>query len=454
METEGDNNLGQMSVNSLHRLMYQYNENNQSLYLSYPTEPFWGNEVRNEELKDSLVTVKKANLYLHFPFCNELCHYCCCEAVRCLNEKEIDRYLLLLEKELRYKFSSGEKVFIENMHWGGGTPSLMNTVQMKELLCILDKYFCRSHEGICSIEVFPDKKFVTREKLEFLHKNGFRYISLGIQDLNKRVLDAIHRKVDFQDVVDIVAWAKQIGLSVSMDICYGLPYQGLTEFEYTIHEVCELQPEKIVIYPYAHFPTVYPLQRNIPSLSIPNNFMRAMMKKLANDRILQEYEMFGCDTFIRKDGREVQAWRNKSLVHGFMGVERDTAKSLIGVGASAISKICDQYIKNQVSLKKYAEMLDRELIPVEKMYKMSEEDKIRYEIIEKNILVHYSIDVEKIEKLYGIHFAQKFCNELEQLTKMQDRGILTGVGTSQILISEFGHYFVKCVARVFDAYNC
>lgn len=433
--------------------MYQYDEYKQSLYLSYPIESFWNRNVDEERLKERMLQIQQADLYLHFPYCNEICYYCCCETIRCLNEQQKEDYLELIEKELECKFNGNENILIENMHWGGGTPTLMSVDQMQHLLDLLRKHFTLSDEGIRNIEVFPDKKFITKEKLTFLYENGFTHISIGIQDLNPRVLDAIHRKAELKDIQDIVQMARNIGFQISMDICYGLPYQGLSEFEYTIGEIRKLQPERIVMYPYSHFPYINLLQRKIPDLSIPNNFIKTLIKKTANEQLAKEYVMFGYDTYLRKDTKEVKDWNSSQLVHGFMGTEKNTGHPLLGVGVSAISKVGNTYIKNQTTLKQYETMLMSHLSPVEKMYDMTKEDQVRHDIIEKYILIDHCIDLEEIEAQYGIRFDETFASELVKLKKMQDQGLVSGVGTTKIKISEYGLYFIKCIARVFDLYN-
>lgn len=442
-----------VEISKLHQLMYQYDEYKQSLYLSYPIESYWNRNVQEKQLRERLLQIKQADLYLHFPFCNEICYYCCCKTIRCLNEQQKEDYLNLLEKELEYKFDGKKDIVIENMHWGGGTPTLMAVNQMQRLLKLLRKHFTLSDEGVRNIEVFPDKNFVTKEKLMFLYENGFTHISIGVQDLNPRVLNAIHRKAELKDIQDIIHMARSIGFQISMDICYGLPYQGLSEFEYTIKEIFALQPERIVMYPYSHFPYINALQRKIPELSIPNNFIKTLIKKIANDQLAEEYVLFGYDTYLRKDTEEEKDWESSELVHGFMGTEKNTGNPLLGVGVSAISKVGNTYIKNQTSLKQYQDMLMSHIWPVEKMYDMTKDDQIRYDIIEKHILIDHCIVPKQIEQQYGIIFDRTFASELVKLKKMQELGLVSGVNTPKIKISEYGHYFIKCIARVFDLYN-
>ena len=163
-----------------------------------------------------------------------------------MEDRQIEEYLGALEKELQYKFGKKTSIRIDHMHWGGGTPTLMNCDQMRRLMDMLHKYFDFTDRKAYRIEVFPDKRFVTEEKLKWLRECGFDSISIGIQDMNPIVLEAIHRKTNPEEVRDIVTMAKELGFQIATDLCYGLPYQGLSEFENTIREIKKLKPQKIV----------------------------------------------------------------------------------------------------------------------------------------------------------------------------------------------------------------
>lgn len=435
-----------IEVEKLHQLVRHYDEDRQSLYLSYPIESYWSCSVQPEVLKERLRKVERAKLYLHFPFCDELCYYCCCETIRCTNERQKDEYLELLEKELRYKFEEKKHIVIEDMHWGGGTPTLMSINQIRLLLDILNTYFTFIDRKDYRIELFPDKRFVTKEKLKFLYECGFRNISIGVQDLNSIVLNAIHRKTKLKDVQDIVCMAKELGFQIAVDICYGLPYQGLSEFEHTIQEIRKMKPQKIVLYQYAHFPYMKSLQKKILEFSIPNGFIRALQKKMAVEMLKDDYIRFGADTYIYKDTDEKEAWERAEIIYGFMGTERKTDNDLVGIGPSAVSKIGNTYIKNYVSYEKYRERV----CPVEKMHDLTIDEQIRHDIIENHLMVNRGIETEEINRLYGIVFDEKFAPELLELKRMESRGLLSGVGSPEIKISPYGFYFLKSISRVFD----
>lgn len=442
-----------VDISKLHQLMYTYDEYKQSLYLSYPVESNWNRDIDEEMIKKLFSGLNAANLYMHFPFCESICYYCCCENVYCISEQQKEDYIQLIKKEFEYKLGERGIITIQNMHLGGGTPTIMTVDQLTNLLHIVNKFVSFKDGGIKNIEVFPDKKYVTKEKLSFLRTNGFNHISLGIQDLNARVLETIHRKSDITEIEDIIYMARDVGFKISIDLCYGLPYQGLSEFEYTINKVLELKPDRIVIYPYSHFPHINVLQRKIPDLSIPNNFIKTLIKKNANEILEPYYQKFGNDTYLRRDTKEGDIWGKSDLVHGFMGTEADNGASLLGIGVSAISKIDNTYIKNQSDLRQYTDSLLMKKTPIEKMKAMTIDEQIRHDVIEKHILIHMNINKAIIENHYNIVFDQYFEQELARLRDLQQDGIVENVDSSIIGITEYGQYLLKYISRIFDKYN-
>ncbi|MCR3757611.1 oxygen-independent coproporphyrinogen III oxidase [Clostridium felsineum] len=435
----------------IHYLCQKYDAYNFPLYFSYPVDSYWKRDRLDNEKYFELSKIEDADLYVHFPYCKKICYYCCCDKLCTTNPEEIDSYLEYFDRELELKFDKTKKIKITSMHWGGGTPTYMSNDQIKHMMTSIKKYFEILPGSHINLEAYPDEELITDEKMQLLYDLGFRSISFGIQDFNERVQKAINRWCT-QDVARrIIDKVKNFGFEVHVDLCYGLPYQGISEFEDTLKIIKSLSPDKVVIYAYAHYPYLYPLQKNIPLMSLPNSYMKIMMMNVAKEILEDEYIIYGLDTFVKKDGR-MKHWEKENVVRNFMGASSNKDSHLIGIGMSAISMIDGVYFKNHTDMKKYKEDLDNKVIPTEKYHFMTEEDKLRHYIIQKQILSDFSINTKAVEQLFNVDFKEHFEKELEILKKLQDEGLVENYDGEEIKITKYGKYFVRLIAYVFDAY--
>ncbi|MBZ9609062.1 oxygen-independent coproporphyrinogen III oxidase [Clostridium estertheticum] len=447
--------MNNVELNKLHYLAQKYNEYNLPLYLSYPVERKWREFDEKNIIGNSLKNIKDAQIYLHFPFCKSICYYCCCDKTVSFKDEDKDRYIDYVEKELDFKLSNrSEKIKADNIHWGGGTPTYMNLKQIARLNRIITDNFEISDEARIKIEAYPNKQIVTLEKLNLLREQGFNYISFGIQDFDKRVQKAINRDCSLEDTKVLVNMAKKLGFIINIDLCYGLPFQGLGEFEKTLKEVINIEPDKIVIYPYAHFPTVYSMQRNILQLSIPNNFIKGLLFKMANQYLSGGYKKTGIDTFIRYKGKEGENIDRGTTIRDFMGSSEETSKHLVGIGSAAVSKVDNVYYKNVSNIECYYKHLDEDKLPIEvkKVHCLSEDDLIREAIIQKCILGNFEINKDYINDKFHIDFDKVFHKEIELLKIMEKDGLLEGKRDNVIQLTDVGSYFARTIAHVFDKY--
>ncbi|AZS14181.1 coproporphyrinogen-III oxidase family protein [Paenibacillus lutimineralis] len=444
-------------ANRLDFLTRKYNEYNQPMYLSYPVDTHWRQDTPMSEIATSLSVLGSAQVYVHIPFCRTICYYCCCDRVLGGKEEDKELYIDALEKEMELKLSGrASKLVTDNMHWGGGTPAYLSEVQIERLYGSVSRYIEFTPDARIKLEAYPDKRIVTASKLRLLKKLGFNYISFGVQDFDKRVLSAIHRDCDLEETRELIGLAKSMGFIVNVDLCYGLPYQGLGEFERTLQEIVKIAPDKIVAFPYAHYPAVYPLQRKIPLLSLPNPFIVSLLYDMARQYLAADYEELGSDTFIHRNGRET----HPSLIPGrraardFMGSSEETSHDLLGLGKSAVSKVGGMYYKNVAPLDKYHDLLGKSQLPVEhgRTHALNADDLIREEIILKNLLGGSPIDKAAIRAQFGVDFDVYFSGELALLRSMEKDGLLEGTDTPLITVTELGKHFVRTIAFAFDVY--
>ncbi len=439
------------------RLSRKYNEGVMPLYLSYPVSGFWKSAVSDDDYMTGLRKENHPFLYFHFPYCKELCHYCACFSIKWKSDHELDRYVAGLEKEIALKLENRESLKISEMHWGGGTPTCMTCHQIERVFtaieknCVLDK---SSDRGF-SVEAFPDPSVLTDEKLRLLWDLGFNEISLGIQDFDVRVLHAIHRKTDQASVLKLIETARAIGFRIHIDLCYGLPLQGVNEFEKTIKSLIPLSPDRFAFFTYAHHPTLFPNQRKIPLSSIPNGFTRLLMAG-TGDTIMRShgYCKVGYDHYVRPDNNLFEQASKEQVFRDFMGYSVEQRHSVVGFGNAAISYMDHTYSQNLSNVDAYCETVKTGRIPLEKNsgHCLSEDDIIRQSIIQKSLLTDLCLDIKKIEKQFFIQFDSYFSDELEKLAVYIDDGLLTMTDNDVFRVTETGVFFLRHMAHVFDNY--
>lgn len=442
-------------VNKVHYLTQKYDEYKKSLYLSYPVENVWKDKIEEKDILSSIDLISIADIYIHFPFCETLCNYCCCDKILCKGEKEKDEYIEYIGKEIEYKVAKrmNKSIQVKNIHLGGGTPTCMSRRQITRLYEIINSNFTILANATIKIEAYPEKSIISIEKLTLLKELGFNYISYGVQDFDLKVQKAINRKCKVDDVRDIVRMSKKLGFTVNIDMCYGLPYQGLREFEETIIEVKKMNPDNIVVYPYVHHPYLFPLQRQIHALSLPNNFIKTLQYEMLLKQLEDGYQKFGIDTFLSDKNKG--SWDPMDeLTRDFMGSSRKVCENLIGLGMAAISKVNGVYYKNFVDLEDYYKKIEQGCLPIKdnNAHIMTTDDLIRHDIIQNCILSSFVIKKKEIECKYGISFEHYFENELCVLEKMEIDGLITGLNTEIISVSSCGLFFTRTIASVFNKY--
>ena len=441
------------------RLAMRYDENAIPLYLSYPVESFWKQQRSSEQHDQSLASSDISFLYFHFPYCKEICHYCMCYKEPLKDDSDLDLYLdyLIRDMDLRLTvLKRGTWRDGAHMHWGGGTPTLLNLHQLETIHRAiterLDIYLNSSHEH--SIEAFPDPHIVTQSKLELLKSLGFNVISFGIQDFDQRIQKVINREHDPGVVRELIGMAKNLGFRVHVDLCYGLPFQGINELEQTIEEVLPASPGRICIFPYAHAPMLFPRQNIIPRSSIPNSFIKVMMAERA-DRLLVDngYTRLGLDHYLSADDpylEDLQNTGSKTL----MGYSQDDKLNYLGFGATAISFFDKSFYRTVASIKDYYGMIDAGQIPVNlnRSYRHNDDDHLRNKLIQDHILTRFEIDRNKFEDSFGIDFNHYFDVELHSLEQFAREGLVDLSNSKRIRLTRAGQFFSRHIAHRFDRF--
>lgn len=444
----------------IEHLAKKYNEVNIPLYLSYPTSNWWDNPVDISRFITSYRDYCPPFLYFHFPYCQNACYYCMCYKHVAQDSRCNDVYLKYLEKEFVHRLAHLELNTLDrvrHIHWGGGTPTYLTCKQIEKIhSAIFNRVNIIDHSGASiSIEAYPDETILTDEKLVLLRHLGFNEISFGIQDFDPIIQKTINRNCTMHTVFKLTQKAKELGFRVHFDLCYGLPFQGLNELEKTVKAVTDMRPHRVALFTYAHYPAIFPLQRKIPSMSIPNSFIRTLLAMHAEELLTGHgYHKVGYDHFVREDDPLYKACCNNQIQRDFMGYSVTQKREFMGFGCSAISYLGDGFYQNIQSLKKYYQSIDNNAIPLEKniSHLLSKEDRIRNQIIQKNILSDFFIHKNDIDREFGISFEDHFNSELSILARLENDGLVDLSDSNKISVTRDGEYFVRHIAHVFDNY--
>jgi oxygen-independent coproporphyrinogen-3 oxidase len=449
----------QSEIMQLERLSEKYNEGNIPLYLSYPVQSYWKKQFSKDYLSNKNENQENPFLYFHLPYCKEACYYCACFKAVTQEDEKKDDYIDCLIKEYNQKLEiSGVEKYknIKHLHWGGGTPTYLNEKQIEKLFKSIETRisFASGDDLSISIEGYPDPLYITDDKLKCLSNLGFNEISFGIQDFDKRVQNAINRNTSKQTARQIFEKSKKYGFRTHVDLCYGLPFQGLNEFEDSIKEIISMKPDRIACFTYAHYPLMYPMQRFIPRSALPNSFIRVLLTKLADELFHDaNYVKIGYDHFVLKNNSLEKAKNENNAFRDFMGYSVDGRRNLLGFGNSAISFINGNYMQNEIDINKYLSKVKNNELPVTEMnHCMSKDDCIRYDIIQRCLMTRYEIERNEIGMKYQIDFNSYFKNEIEAL-KLFTRDELIIDDGNRIKVTRIGEYFIRHIAHVFDRYS-
>ena len=388
-------------------------------------------------------------LYLHIPFCEQLCYYCACNKIITKHHSRGREYLadLAIEVELHVA-ELGRTQPVSQLHLGGGSPTFLSDEELGELMAMLRRNFKVLPDAEVSIEVDP--RTASRERLRNLAGMGFNRISFGVQDFDADVQVAVHRVQSFEMVRDLVAEARALRFeSINADLIYGLPKQTPESFKRTITQVCELRPTRLALYSYAHLPQRFKPQRRIDTAALPSAEQRIGMLRSALAGFMgQGYVYIGMDHFALPGDSLAIAKRQGRLHRNFQGYTTQPDCDLVALGVSAIGRIGATYSQNAKTLAEYHDALAQRQFPIVRGLALTRDDLLRRAVI-MALMCQGRIEFESIELAHLIRFREVFAHELEQLKPLAEMGLVE-VGEQDIQVTPTGWYFVRAVAMVFD----
>ena len=428
-------------------------------YTSYPTAAQFHEGVSEDDYRkwaqhsNEDPIPRPLSLYFHIPFCDTVCFYCACTKVVTKNHDRATAYLDYLCREIALQsalFDADRKV--EQLHWGGGTPTFLSTDQIRQLMDATRRHFSLLDDDAGEYSIEIDPRSVDGEKLRVLRETGFNRISLGVQDVNPEVQKAVNRLQSEELTRKVAGQARDLGFkSINMDLMYGLPYQTVASFEQTLNSVVDMNPDRIAVYNYAHLPKRFKPQRRIDELTLPSaNDKLALLQHTIEHLTGAGYVYIGMDHFAKPDDELAIAQENGTLQRNFQGYSTHGDCDLVSMGMSAIGHVCDNYTQNVRDMELYYKMLDAGKLPLDRGIELEPDDLLRRDIITR-LICNFVLDIKTIEKKWHFDFATHFKPELEDLQKMQADGLLL-LKDNVLRVLPAGRLLVRNICMVFDRY--
>ncbi len=423
-------------------------------YTSYPTANNFKALTQDEYQAQVVISNMRKNpisLYCHIPFCDTVCFYCGCNKIVTKDKTKAEPYLERLFKEIEQQgalFNHSRKV--EQMHFGGGTPTFLSNAQIIRLSEKLQSIFNFTDDGEYSIEVDP--RGVDEDTIKALAQARFNRISLGVQDFNVDVQKAVNRVQSFEQTKAVMDLSRAYGLeSISIDLIYGLPKQSVQTFETTLDQVAELRPNRISLFNYANLPELFKPQRRIDVLMLPSADEKLAIFKYSMDFLLsQGYVYIGMDHFSLPEDPLAIAQSKRQLYRNFQGYSTHAQCDIIGLGLSAIGQVGDGFSQNEKNIEKYYQRIDGGELPIIKGQIINQDDKIRRLVI-MDLICHFELSFTKIEQTFDIVFEDYFADSLFGLSEMAEDGLLE-ITNRSIKVMDKGQLLIRNICMVFDAY--
>jgi oxygen-independent coproporphyrinogen-3 oxidase len=427
-------------------------------YTSYPTAP----QFRQDFPADQYLAWQQRegdhkraplSLYLHLPFCKDICYYCGCNKIVTRKKGVARQYLDHLQREIEQqsRLVGGQRP-ITQMHWGGGTPTYLDNAQLTELMHMLASHFRLLDKDYREYSIEIDPRTIDPGTIALLKGIGFNRISLGIQDFDPLVQQAVNRVQPYEMVAPLVDKIRSHHFrSLSFDLIYGLPNQDHCTMQETLRQVNSLRPDRIACYNYAHLPERFSSQRAIDRLALPSPQEKLLLQQMISHTLQDAgYLYIGMDHYVLPEDELARALQEGRLQRNFQGYSLHMADDLLGLGVSAISQMGDFYLQNERELEAYYRLVESGKLPFNRGCKVNSEDKLRRYII-MSLICDLRLDIGDCNRQFGIDFGTRFQQELAALEPMVRDGLLE-ISDQELVVSQRGRPFLRNLCMPFDAY--
>ncbi len=428
-------------------------------YTSYPTAPQFRADFGEAQYREharcsnATFTPRPLSLYVHIPFCASPCFYCGCSRLITRDTAAGSRYVQrLLREAARVAPLFDHHREVRQLHLGGGTPNFLRQADLSRLIEALAGHFRLGAAGSLDFSIELDPRFATAADVEHLGRLGFNRASLGVQDFDPRVQEAVNRIQSIEQTLGIIEACRGSGFrSINIDLIYGLPHQSLEGFGRTLDTIIAARPDRLAVYGYAHMPRLFKAQRRIDAQALPGPALRIALLELAIERLgAAGYRYIGMDHFARPEDDLARAQEAGGLHRNFMGYTTHAGCELIGLGMSAISHFGDSFSQNHRDLRAWEAAVDAGQLPVWRGLALSGDDRVRADVIQ-SLMCRGGVDFREIERRHGVDFESYFAAALERLAPLVADGVVT-LSDRQLRTTARGRFLLRVVAMCFDRY--
>ena len=412
-------------------------------YTSYPTAPHFHKQINGAVYKNWLKTIDQSqtlSLYLHIPYCKQLCWFCGCHTKITPDYSPVKNYLQLIKKEMEMISHYLPNSPVTHVHFGGGSPTILEPADFDDTINVIKQHFNLSPSTEIAIEIDP--RTVDKEKIESYARNGIKRASIGVQDFNFKVQEAVNRIQPYKLVNEVIQRLRSRHITaLNVDLIYGLPYQTLETIRETIYQTLTLKPDRISLFGYAHVPWMKKYHHLLSEDVLPDSSLRFKMFSIASEILTSSgYIAIGLDHFARESDSLAQAFKKKLLKRNFQGYTTDVADNLIGIGTSSISSISKGYVQNIAGSLEYEKSILSAELPILRGIELTQEDKDRRTII-MSLMCQFKANV--CPKIY-----QNEINRLAPYFKNKVASYKDGI----LVVNPEAKKDIRVIASVFDAY--
>jgi oxygen-independent coproporphyrinogen-3 oxidase len=428
-------------------------------YTSYPTAVQFVDTfdaARYREMAAASVDQRSdrpLSLYFHIPFCDTVCFYCACNKHVTKDRGLAQPYLDRLQREIAMQAAlfPDERV-VEQLHWGGGTPTFISAGQMRALMDCTREHFRLADDATGEYSVEVDPREAPPETIRLLRDIGFNRLSMGVQDFEPAVQKAVNRLQSEEITLASLEAARECGFrSISLDLIYGLPKQSAATFATTLEKIIALAPDRLSVFNYAHLPELFKPQRRIEPDELPSAAEKLDILQLTTELLAAAgYVYIGMDHFARPDDELAVAQREGTLYRNFQGYSTHAECDLIGLGATSIGSVGNSYAQNLREIEAYYAAIDAGELAVFRGVELGADDRLRRAVITE-LICHFQLDFDRVGSTYGIAFGEYFERELKELEPMQDDGLLQ-LTPGRIDVTPAGRFLIRNICMVFDRY--
>ncbi len=422
-------------------------------YTSYPTAPHFTPAVGGAQYRTWLAALAgdtALSLYLHIPFCAELCWFCGCHTTATHRAAPLESYARSLLDEIDLLADAiGRPLAVSHIHWGGGTPTALPPVWMQAIAARLATRFGLRAAAEIAVEIDP--RTLTDAAVETLATIGVTRASLGVQDFDERVQAAVNRHQSYAVTESAARRLRARGIdAINLDLIYGLPYQTEASVRHTVTQALRLAPARVAVFGYAHVPWLKRHQTLLPEDALPGPEARFAQRAAAEAAILDAgYVAVGLDHYALPGDALARAAADRTVRRNFQGYTTDTAPALLGLGASSIGALPDLYVQNHTPVPAWRDAVRAGQLPIARGVALSAEDRLRREVIE-TIMCHGQADLPAIAARHGVG-PEALAGASPALARQQDDGLIAWNGRT-LDVTPRGRPFTRAVAACFDAY--